>query len=269
MFQKLKKLIKQLQIDLDPISETIDWSKLLKDTPSDKHLDFIAKVQKINALDVNGKSLLVIAAKSYPDLIKPIIQAGGGINKKDKYGYPPLIHAICSSNLTSIETLLLYDADVNLAGQYKITPLMQAIDYYPRCIPLLLQYGAKLNVRDNTGGTPLIHAIYQGNTNLVKQLLEAGAKVNMPKKNSSKNTMTPLMIASLGKGEKDLILHLLKSGANINAKDDLKRTVFDISKQHSPSSFDEAFTEYNLHAQMMHEKEVFKKKSIRKVIKYV
>lgn len=86
----------------------------------------------------------------------------------------------------------------------------------------ILESPNDINVKDDeTGSTPLHHAVKINSVELVKQLLKAGADINIPD-NIGRNT--PLMLA-IKNDFNDIINRLLKqSKINIEARDVLGRT---------------------------------------------
>ena len=68
------------------------------------------------------------------------------------------------------------------------------------------------------GRTPLMSAAFKGETQSVRQLIEAGADVNA-KTNIDVGDRTPLMVASEA-GREEVVKLLLEAGANIEDYDD-------------------------------------------------
>jgi ankyrin repeat protein len=100
-------------------------------------------------------------------------------------------------------------------------------------VRLLLEKGASVNAKDNTGMTPLIHAAMNGNPRLAEILLAKGADVNAVTVEDAhgavKNgkiaigSLTPLLMAATY-GPADLVNILLDAGAKVNAQDVRKMT---------------------------------------------
>lgn len=72
-----------------------------------------------------------------------------------------------------------------------------------------------VNKADKNGVTPLMSACRQGNLDMVKILLEAGANVNEPK---SPKGRTPLMVACAYYSDVEVCKLLIARGADVNAK---------------------------------------------------
>jgi uncharacterized protein len=79
---------------------------------------------------------------------------------------------------------------------------------------ILIKAGARIDVRDNLGNTPLIYAADHDHLEMAKLLMDVGAQVDA----ENKNGMTPLMIAAKD-GEVEMVRTLLARGANPNKSD--------------------------------------------------
>lgn len=91
--------------------------------------------------------------------------------------------------------------DINAPIEGRI-PLCLASDYGQKdVVKFLLDKGADVNVKDKHGISPLLAAIWEGHTNCVKLLLEAGA---------SKTGVAPDGTSYLDAAEKDEIKALLR-----------------------------------------------------------
>ena len=86
---------------------------------------------------------------------------------------------------------------------------------YDKCVALLVQAGADVNISGRRGVTALYKTIVRKNISCVKLIIEAGADVNKPDINNN----TPL-IASVARPDVSfqLCMQLIKAGALINMK---------------------------------------------------
>jgi hypothetical protein len=108
--------------------------------------------------------------------------------------------------------------DVNTAGPGGRTPLMDAVVARERdVVDALLQQGADVNAKDETGLTPLFLAIniFDTDTVIVNRLLDAGADIET----RGVTGTTPLIEAAVIKND-DLFRLLLRRGADPCARDD-------------------------------------------------
>ena len=187
------------------------------------------------ALDTDGNTMAHFAPLLSRDILDNVIRNGGECNRKNRLGETPLHYAAVQ--------------DTWSAG---FTGRVSAYPTGPDSIRKLVGCGAKLDVQDDSGATPL-HAVYPlsvfktgnlfgsssrlsysvavghdgGHLELLRPLLEAGANPNI--KDNEGNT--PLMRAvklfelrggiaeSQGRGAVDHVRLLLEHGANPDARD--------------------------------------------------
>lgn len=122
-----------------------------------------------------------------------------------------------------------------------------------RFIPRTFKSGANVNLEDQDGRTPLIHAIWAGNVPIIKQLVKAGARVDIEDamgatpllyavwngeeevirllrkkrtpKSSEDKIEEKLLLSASEEGHQMLIKLILKGGhTNINVRDEFGRT---------------------------------------------
>ena len=107
----------------------------------------------------------------------------------------------------STETIIGY-------GEHKITPLIKAAwDGDAEIVKTLLEAGAKVNAKaTDTGETALLNAVSNGHTEIVQILLKAGADVSV-KNRFDFNALNTAVAA----GKQDLAAMLLDAGANVES----------------------------------------------------
>lgn len=161
------------------------------------------------------------------------------VNKRDKNGNSPLHYAILKRNAKAIEMLIEYEADVNLTGKTtytdKQTPIFLAVLWNDeKLVRRLLKLGADPNIPDGDGDLPLTEVCLRRRVNKasVKLLVEGGAKVNVKEANG----ITPLMYAAGNSGtfeqyRREIVDYLLEKGADPKAKDNKGRTAADFARE--------------------------------------
>ena len=165
------------------------------------------------------------------EILEFFIQAGADVNAKNNDGVTPLHLAMASSGWRNvkwlnIDRLMAKNADVNALTNKKHAPLHFLIGTMEDsetnivdCIAKLATAGAKVNVANHKGNTPLHLAATLGLSMSVGRLVELGANTN--KKNRDGDT--PLHFAALGAHAKN-IEQLAVLGANIDAKNNDSKT---------------------------------------------
>ena len=151
------------------------------------------------------------------DEVRDLIARGENVNGKDENydNITPIFIAIENGDLQMVSLLLDSGAKINVRDRNKQTPLMRIDDdASAELVETLVRAGAKLNLSDNEGSTALVYASANASTEVLAALINAGADVNI----ANKAGETPLMKAA-DKGDIESVRLLLISGANVNARD--------------------------------------------------
>lgn len=170
-----------------------------------------------------GKTFLMFAAvTSRIDLLRSLLDRKAHTDTCDDEGRTALIYAVMKENppATAIITMLLeHGADIDAGGPPgragRLTPLILAARWGNiRNVQLLLEHGAKTDIRDCTGRTAVAWAACRTFEDTVKVLAERRADVNI----ADEAGITPLMLAAdrSGRGTVEV---LLKHGARVDQKD--------------------------------------------------
>lgn len=122
--------------------------------------------------------------------LKYLFSGNFGLNKKDTSGYSPLHYACINGSDKCVQILLDNDALVDIGDQYGQTPLYHASkNGHHNCIQILIDRGADKNVQ---GGdwTPLHAATFYDHIESIQVLLDNG--VNTQIKDSDGRTASEL-----------------------------------------------------------------------------
>lgn len=132
----------------------------------------------INAKDKDGKTALTHALANSKDIktVETLVAAGADIFAKDNNGHSAYEYAKTNEAKLMMETLRIKDAiskgkDVNMVMQGGLTPVMFA--HSAEQVEMYVKAGAKLNVKDENGRTPLMYAAR--NSEVAKAMIAAGA----------------------------------------------------------------------------------------------
>jgi membrane protease YdiL (CAAX protease family) len=133
----------------------------------------------VNAV-YNSKGVTALeeaAYRSYPEMVRFLLEKGANPNVKDMDGQTPLILAAEKNQLESIKLLLARGADLNWKNERGFTALRAAVQYNRlESARLLIESGADLNLEDKAGATPLAAAQNLGYSDLVNLLQQKGAR---------------------------------------------------------------------------------------------
>ena len=169
------------------------------------------------ANDYGATALYAAAANADPEMAAMLLAAGADANARLLSGETPLMGAAERGNVETVRVLLWRGANPNAreanGGQ---TALMWAIsERHSMVTEELVQHGADVHARSNSGFTALMFAAQLGDADSARILLTAGANPNdvMPK-----TGLTPLIIAA-AMGRAKIAVLLLDKGANPEAVD--------------------------------------------------
>ena len=132
-------------------------------------------------------------------------------NQKQVVSGNSLIYEVINGNITEVQRLLNADANLELKDQNGYTPLMHAVKQQnPQLVEMLVDFGANVNISDNLEDTPLVWASSMNNTEIVKILLEKGA-------DPDKGNFTPVMWSAIH-GNVQMLKLFLEYRANLNSR---------------------------------------------------
>ncbi len=197
-----------------------------------------ADPKKANAYGATPMSEAAIVADVA--VLEALLGAGADVESKNADGQTALMVVARTSNVAAAELLIKHGADVNAREDRKgQTALMWATaESQPAMVKALLAHGADANARSTVydwerrvtaeprmknmpsgGFTPLLFAARQGCLECAKELVGAGAKVDM----TDPDGITPLL-SSLLNAHFDTAKYLLSAKANPNKWDWWGRT---------------------------------------------
>lgn len=138
--------------------------------------------------DINEQDLildspfLLAGANGSLEILKRMLQANPDFSLYNRYGGTALIPACERGHVEAVKLLLETDMDIDHVNHLGWTALLEAIvlsDGGPRhqeIVRALIAAGAKLNIADKDGVTPLQHARREGFSEIANLLQAAGAQ---------------------------------------------------------------------------------------------
>ncbi len=181
--------------------------------------------------DNAGESPLMLAARSgSADIVAAVLDAGAAVDAREaQYDQTALMLAIRANAVDSVKLLLARGADVNAQTRAGTVPdfRLPASNAGSKGIGIVRGGWPERGERSPVGGakTPLLYATRQGDLELARVLLDAGANIEQ----ADANGVTPLLnailnatVASLDRPRAqhiDVARLLIERGANVNAMD--------------------------------------------------
>jgi len=160
------------------------------------------KLEKLinEGLDINissdrGENLLHWAVKKEKfELARFLIGKKINIDFKNHYEETPLFHAVRIKDFDMADMLIYYGANINARNRHRVTLLHTAAEVGNLDVLIyLLNKGFDINVTDADNSTPLLKAIFNGKSEIVKELV-GSPKIDINK--SDKHRISPLLAAA-------------------------------------------------------------------------
>ena len=182
----------------------------------------------VNAQNQYGQTALIRASREgHLEIVKALIETGANLNLQGQAewtteeGWTALIHASWKGRLEVVKSLVDAGADVNLKTKGGMTALVSASEQGHKEVVKVLEAVESRKSRDSDPSymSNLIDHASRGNLRAVRDLIDAGADLNL----QDKDGVTALMYASDNNHLK-IVRILVGAGANINLKTKDKQT---------------------------------------------
>ena len=155
----------------------------------------LAEGARIDARDQRGRSALLAAThRNRVAAARFLIQEGANVNAKDFIQDSPYLYAAAEGRIEILKLTLAAGADLKDTNRYRGTGLIPAAHHgHVEAVKLLLATAIDKDHVNNLGWTALLEAVILGDggaahTEIVRLLVEAGAKVNV----ADRDGITPL-----------------------------------------------------------------------------
>jgi ankyrin repeat protein len=172
------------------------------------------------------------------DYLKILIAHGAKVDTKCPGGETALMSGAIAGRTETVKLLLEAGANISAKNDRGQTALHAMLDIRnsdytnslqsKNTVELLLAKGADINLKDKDGRTPLHLAVESADGDIVRLLLDKGARVN---EKDDKSGFTALHYAARF-GNKDAAELLIARGADINAKDKQGHTPLYVAVNH-------------------------------------
>ena len=161
------------------------------------------------------------------------------LNQSQKNQVDDLLKGIQSNDISRLTPLKKNRINVNVTYEFGITPLDIAVyNGNADIVKALVIAGADVNVTDKYGNTPLMKASRQGNLEIFEVLVNAGEDIvqlllDSGAKVNVTNVIeeTPLHIASK-EGNLEIVKALVNAGAELNTTDIFGKTALQMAKRY-------------------------------------
>ena len=181
-----------------------------------------------------GPSLTDAAKVGHVECLELLVKAGAAVNTRNARSETPLLwaafkHNICVKFLMDARDIV--NTTNTLRNTFKEQKRQEDLCKQNKCIKILVEAGASVNIADNNGLSPIIAAACCGNVKLVELLIQAGADVNIRtiancgvpcwESNLYYQLLpgtTALLAAALFRHSLNTFKALLKSGARVNVR---------------------------------------------------
>ncbi|RZC33885.1 Ankyrin repeat domain containing protein, partial [Asbolus verrucosus] len=166
---------------------------------------------------LNSKTPLHYAARNGSiKIVKALVEAGSDVNAADGRNCTPLQIALLKNRHDVVKYFVENtEFDIDRIDRDGYCLLHMMIPFGLDLVKKLVEKGARINVKDNTGNTPLHCALSGRFVDVAKYLIQNGADINIPRPN--KNSFLAL--------SPDLIQFLLDENIRITHRDDSGSTL--------------------------------------------
>ncbi|HUS37400.1 MAG TPA: ankyrin repeat domain-containing protein [Verrucomicrobiae bacterium] len=210
----------------------------------DKTRLLIQRGANVNAASKNGNTPLISASFAHgsSEIVKALIKAGAHVDAANGLGGNAVVAAAEAGDVNTLRVLLDHRGDpdsrthVVESGSEATAMMIAAQKGHTDCVKLLLERGAKLNLRTEHGNA-LNFAAFCDRREVARLLLDRGIDVDVPGQRvvsfrRGDKGFTPLIYACLSeRNDPTLVKWLIERGADVNAKASTGETALSVAQQ--------------------------------------
>jgi|GEM_PF-946165 len=185
----------------------------------------------INLKNQNGETPLILALKKGNPEIITLVSRRAKAGLKNDAGESPLLLALeRGDDLLLLQRLLAKGADASIPA-LGVSPIYRATELNNvQAVALLLRYGANPSLPNETGETPLVHAVSKG-YDVIAGILLHKSKQAQQDANWANQLGEPLLILAAKGGRTQIAKILLDYGADPMQMDHLENTALHIAAE--------------------------------------
>lgn len=174
----LQEMFEQLMVDMRTRTQSIEIINRLA--------AYSAAGGTVDTANEHGDTLLLEAAsRALVVVVNYLVRQGANPNQANSKGFTPLMAAVSAGDSATVAALLHAGADVNKGDMWGRTALLRSVELHEHqyiITEMLLRTGARVDVQENDGLTPLMVAAQRGDFSMVMLLLQHGASTFLKNK---------------------------------------------------------------------------------------
>ena len=187
----------------------------------------------LRALDastlIDRTPVMISCEKGYPEDLSILLQAGLDMTRTDMRRYDALTYAVLNGNFECCKLLVEYGVcSCNQNSLLNVCLNMDQLFYEPwnkectnemilKCISIVIEATLDINLQNECDFTALMAASSTGNLNVMEQLINAGADVNLQNMDGQNALIVCILNSGVNIGPH--LKLLIKSGSNVNHRD--------------------------------------------------
>jgi hypothetical protein len=166
------------------------------------------------------QSLHDAAAANDAEKVASLIKAGVKIDARDKAQRTALLIATRANAIAAARVLIETGADVNAKDNIRDTPFLYAgAEGRLEILRMTLKAGANLKDTNRYGGTALIPACHHGHPETVRELLKTGIDIDHVNRLGWTALLETIILSDGGPVHQDILKQLIDAGADVNLPD--------------------------------------------------
>lgn len=183
-----------------------------------KMIDMLIEFKgRVDATDSEGRTALMDAIRAGDEsIVAHLLELGASVHSMDSYKQSPLHYVPATGSEAILKMILAKGPDLDHLNNDGCSPLRLSVRF-ANMVSILLEHGAKPDLSDHEGYTPLMVAATWGHYESVKLLLDHHADVNLRSVEADGTGVTAVFWAAED-DHPDIVKMLADAGANLSHK---------------------------------------------------